>query len=433
MDAATRRTLAKIAALHRDAFDIAVATIGRASAEAIDVARGTTPAVAELPASFDASVAKALAARDFDVLVNLAGAVAAPLLAQRPARAILALATTADPNAPLLVDRAFADGDALVAALVAQHEGRDASRDCALDAAALDALWNDAVRAHQRGDAAVANAAYSRLLDMQPGFAPGHHLRGVLARDAGDLAAARADLAAALAAAPGYVDARIAAAAAATAASDPIAAVALCEEGLARTPGSVGLWRALGLAQLALRNGAEASAAFERAIALAPDDGETHYNHGVALQMQRSFTDAARAYQRALAFKPSLVDADYNLGVLFQQQGALDAAIRAYETVLKADPVHVSAYKNLGEALLAAGKFDLWIANFERFEANCPDALPLAVQALEVCQYLGDFQRVERYLDGLRQEAFRVESEVQLADCSRCSCSCCSISTSSRK
>ncbi len=417
IDAATRGALAKIAALPRDAFDIAIATMGRAAAEVMDLARGVAPAVAELPMSSDALVGKALAARDFDVLLDLVGTAAAPLLAQRPARAIYALATTAEPTAPSLVDRAFADDGALVAALVAQQTGHDDSRDCALDAAALDALWNDAVRAHQRGDAAVAHAAYSRLLDLQPGFAPSHHLRGILARDTGDLAAARADFAAALAAAPGYADARIAAAGAATAARDPIAAVALCEEGLSRTPESVGLWRTLGLAQLALRKGAEAAAAFQRALALAPDDGETHYNHGVALQMQRSFTEAARAYQRALAFKPSLVDADYNLGVLFQQQGALDAAVRAYETVLEADPAHVSAYKNLGEALLAAGKFDAWIANFERFEANCPDALPLAVQALEVCQYLGDFPRVDRYLDGLRQEAFRVESELQLADC----------------
>src|SRR4029079_14302933 len=133
---------------------------------------------------------------------------------------------------------------------------------------------------------AIALAGYSRLLDLQRGFAAGHHLRGVLARDAGDLRAARAALAAALAAAPGYVDARVAAAGAATAAHDPIAAVALCEEGLARTPDSVALWRALGLAQLALLKGTEAAAAFERALALAPDDGETHYNHGVALQMQ---------------------------------------------------------------------------------------------------------------------------------------------------
>lgn len=411
--AATRSALVRLAALPRDAFDVAVATLGRASDEVMSVA----PAVVELPPSADALVGKALAARDFDVLVDLAGIVAVPLLAQRPARAIYSLGTIAAPSLPALADRTFSDDGALIGALVAQHAAHDVRRDCALDAVALDALWSDAVRAHQRGDAGVAQAAYSRLLDVQPGFAPAHHLRGMLARDAGDLAAARVDFSAALAAAPGYVDARIAAAAVATAAHEPELAIALCEEGLARSPESVGLWRALGLAHLALRSGSRAAAAFERALALDPADGDTHYNHGVALQMQRSFTGAARAYQRALAFKPSLVDADYNLGVLFQQQDAVDAAIKAYETVLEADPSHVSAYKNLGEVLLAAGKFNAWIANFERFEANCPDALPLAVQALEVCQYLGDFQKVERYLDGLRQEAFRAENELQLADC----------------
>ncbi len=415
--AATRSALAGLAALPRDAFDVAVATLGQASDEMMNVARTVAPAVVELPPSVDAQVGKALAARDFEVLVDLAGAVAVPLLAQRCARAIYSLNTIAAPSLPALADRTFSDDGALIGALLAQHAAHDVGRDCALDAAALDALWSDAVRAHQRGDAAGAQAAYSRLLDVQPGFAPAHHLRGMLARDAGDLAAARVDLSAALAAAPGYVDARIAAAGVATAAHEPEFAIALCEEGLGRSPESVGLWRGLGHAHLALRSGPRAAAAFERALALDPADGDTHYNHGVALQMQRLFTGAARAYQRALAFKPSLVDADYNLGVLFQQQDAVDAAIKAYETVLEADPTHVSAYRNLGEVLLAAGKFNAWIANFERFEANCPDALPLAVQALEVCQYLGDFQKVERYLDGLRQEAFRAENELQLADC----------------
>ena len=102
--------------------------------------------------------------------------------------------------------------------------------------------------------------------------------------------------------------------------------------------------------------------------------------------------------------------------MLFQQQDAPDAAIKAYETVLKADKTHVLAYKNLGEVLLATGRFDAWAKNFERFEANCPEALPLAVQALEVCQYLGDFEKLERYLDGLRREKFRVEGGAQLVD-----------------
>jgi protein O-GlcNAc transferase len=85
--------------------------------------------------------------------------------------------------------------------------------------------------------------------------------------------------------------------------------------------------------------------------------------------------------------------------------------------VLAVDDRHVAAYKNLGEALFAAGRFDAWRANFRRFEAHCADALPLAVQALEVCQYDGDFAGLERYLDGLRQEKFSARDENELVDC----------------
>ena len=68
-----------------------------------------------------------------------------------------------------------------------------------------------------------------------------------------------------------------------------------------------------------------------------------------------------------------------------------DAAIAAYGEVLAADPANVAAYRNVGEVLLAAGRIDGYLANFLRFEARCPDALPLAVQALVACQHQGDF------------------------------------------
>jgi protein O-GlcNAc transferase len=102
--------------------------------------------------------------------------------------------------------------------------------------------------------------------------------------------------------------------------------------------------------------------------------------------------------------------------VLFQEQGATDAAIAAYDAVLRADPHHVSAYKNRGELLLGAGRFDAWLANFARFEASCPTALPLAVQALEACVYLPDFAKLDRYLEGLRHERFRPADELELVD-----------------
>jgi tetratricopeptide (TPR) repeat protein len=108
--------------------------------------------------------------------------------------------------------------------------------------------------------------------------------------------------------------------------------------------------------------------------------------------------------------------ADFNLGVIFQAQGNVDAAAAAYGNVLAKDPKRVAAYKNLGEALLAAGRMDAWLANFRKFEANCPDALALAAQALEVLQHRGDYAGVERYLEGLRAERFQPGDEIELCD-----------------
>ena len=131
-------------------------------------------------------------------------------------------------------------------------------------------------------------------------------------------------------------------------------------------------WRALRRRRSSRAAMARAAAtAFDAALARDPADGETHYNHGVALQMARA-AEAARAYQRALAFKPDLLAADFNLGVIFDQQGNAAAAIAAFSQRARARAEHAAAYKALAETLLAAGRIDAWLANFERFEANCP-------------------------------------------------------------
>ena len=96
--------------------------------------------------------------------------------------------------------------------------------------------------------------------------------------------------------------------------------------------------------------------------------------------------------------------------------GATDAAIAAYERVLARDAADVAAYKYLGELLLTSGRIDAWLANFDRFEAHCPAALPLAVQALEVLQHRGDFAALDRYLEGLAQGRFRPRTELELVD-----------------
>jgi predicted O-linked N-acetylglucosamine transferase (SPINDLY family) len=351
-----------------------------------------------------------LAARDVDVLVDLVGLTApvGPLLAHRPARALVSLGAADVALSPPLVD-AQADEEGLIAYL----EGLDTAG-CARTAGELSSLWQQALVAHRNGDAQAAASAYAAVLQEQPGYAPALHLRAQLAIDAGDVPTGRASLAQALVHAPHYDDARSAALAAAAQARDRDAIAALDAGIAAAAPARV--HRAAGHAWLALRDGARAAARFERALALEPTDGETHYNHGVALQMQHHGSDAARAYQRALTCQPDLVSADFNLGVLFQESGKPLAAATAFQAVLQRTPAHVAAHKNLCESLLAAGRYAEWQQAFRRFEARCPDSLSLAVVALEACHLAGDFAGVDRYLEGLRKERFRAADETELVD-----------------
>jgi predicted O-linked N-acetylglucosamine transferase (SPINDLY family) len=374
--------------------------------------------------------ARRIAALDPDLLVDLAGLEAAsgPLLAQRPARRIVTLAGMAAPNVSPLIDQAL-DVDTLVAAaraapsdggypdassVAVAGEPPRPSRAAPPDLATLDAAWGEAIAAHRAGERDAAAAGYARVLDWQPGYAPALYLQGALARERGEHDAARAGFEAALAAAPFYDDARIAALSMAGALHDAGAVTALSAD--VAPAAAPALLRACGLAWLALGDGGRAASFFDAALRREPVDAETHYNMGVALQVQRRHAEAARAYQRALACDPQMIAADFNLGVLFTEAGNRDGAIAAFGEVLRRDPQHVAAHKNLCEALLAAGRIDAWLAAFRRFEQQCPDALPMAVQALEACHYSGDLAGVDRVLEGLRRERYVARDSAELAD-----------------
>ena len=371
-----------------------------------------------LPARPDMAAAKILAARDCDVLVDAAGLESATvhMLAARPARAIWALAAGLPPHAAPLVQRTLESGDALAQALVELRAQIVVAAACTHTTDDLGTHWDAAVRAHQDGDLAAAGAGYAAVLAAQPGFAPALKLQGEIARAEGDAARARDAFAAAIAAAPEFVDARLAGAELALDERAYDDAARLAREGLARAPAAVALWRMLARADIARHAGDAALETLRQGLAVAPADADLHFRHGIALQMRGDATAAARAYQRALTFAPTMVEADFNLGVLFQQQGNAQAALGAYRTVLAADPVHATAYKNVGEVLLASGQIDAWLANFRVFEQRCPNALPLAVYALEACQHMADFQSLERYLDGLRRDDFKARDDAELLD-----------------
>jgi protein O-GlcNAc transferase len=421
-----------VAAHDRDRFDASVLIVDDTTADAPGVKALAGMRIATIGAAPMPTLGRALAEADFDALIDLAGMKAAtgPLLAARPARTLWTYAGMRGAHTAPLVAHALPALAASEGPELAQH--RVAIESTLVEAcasapwfhasstrspAAMTAGWRAAVSAQQAGNGDAALAEYRAVLAEQPGFAAAEYLSGVLMRDRSQSDAAEAAFARALSAAPRYVDARVALANLLRERGDTDAAATLCLDGLKLNDRDPALWRALGLCELAQHAAPAAKLAFERALALAPTDGETHYNHGVALQMLQLHDEALRAYQRALAVAPDLLAADFNIGVVFQEQGRTDAAIAAFEKVLAREPRHVLAHKALGDTLLAARRIDDWLRVFARFEAACPGALSLAVQALEVYQYRADFAGLDRYLDRLRHDEFKPESETDLADC----------------
>ena len=402
-----------------------------AAAELVKAAVPAAVRVEALGALAAPAVARAVAESDHDALIDLVG-MKAPLgvmLARRPARTFWTYSALSGAHVAPLITLALPPPDGGDQLALAQH--RLAVEEALHDACAsqpwfmassaqlateLTALWRAAVASHESGDREAALSGYRDVLAEQPDYAPAQHLRGVLLSESGKVSEAEEAFTAAIAAAPAYSEPRVALARLYRDTGRVQAAGKLCVEGLALAPNETPLWRALGQTRLAQRRPRGAHAAFRHALALAPADGETHYNQGVAFQMWRRPGAALRAYQRALALAPGLAAADFNIGVIFREQGRRDAAIRAFEHVLARNSRHVPAYKALAEVLLAAGRIDEWLTLFDRFAAACPDALPLAVVALQACQYRGDFAELDRYLDRLQSDEFTSASDTELAD-----------------
>lgn len=398
------------------ATHVAWTLLVEAQAPSVALAASVIRAIGRSP---DATKAAGVAADDPDLLIDMAGLASAtgPLLAMRPAAATIGVAVAGPAHAAPLIDGVIpAEPDAFAALLELERNRALARAHSASSAAALNETFANAVEAHRSGDGSSARAGYERILAAQPGHAPTLHLLAAVHREQRDFDAASALLARALEQAPQFADARAAAARIARDRGDVEHGIALVDAGLAHQSHSEPLWRVRGELELARHDGVAAETAFAHALAHNPTDAEANYNFGVALQKQGRRNEAARAYQRALAFDPGFADAHFNLAVVFGETGHPAAAISAYRAVLERDPMRVGAYKNLGEALLAAGRIDDWLANFKRFEAQCPDALPLAVQALEACQYAADAQAAERYLEGLRRERFRAGDAAELTD-----------------
>ena len=91
----------------------------------------------------------------------------------------------------------------------------------------------------------------------------------------------------------------------------------------------------------------EAIEAFNKAISIKPDYAEVYNNKGHSLDEQGKYEEAIEAYNKALLMKPDFAEAHNNMGSAFKDQGKLDEAIEAYNKALSLKPYFAEAHRNL--------------------------------------------------------------------------------------
>lgn len=341
--------------------------------------------------------ARAVAAADLEVLVDLEGAAlaAAPLLvALRPARAIIEPRFEPASTVPVTPAIDATPSVALLAraARVAAECRQDRLRTSVVDIVALDGRLEAAVRLHQAGDSAGARRAYESVLADCQEHPVANYLLGQLLHQQGHASAAISRLRRAVGAAPEFRDAHYTLGQRLADAGHWDDALAAYRCAVDLTPRFAAGWSALGLAAL---RGSEAGVRaaighLERAVALEPDAPEWRFNLGTALQRAGELPAARKAYESVLARNPGHVEARFNLGAVAQELGDLPAGIAAYRAVLQQQPGFAAAYAQLGACLHLTGQVEAWLETYRDYRATCAETLTMAVYGLEASMAAGD-------------------------------------------
>jgi tetratricopeptide (TPR) repeat protein len=306
----------------------------------------------------------------------------------------------------------------------------------------LQALYEQAIGHHQRGNLADAEQLYLLVMQAAPGSFGAHHMLGVLRAQQGRGDEALALIGAALALRPDAPDALLnyanvlktsgrleealeGYARALKARPDyPAARKGRDETGLL-------LAEALnrqGNAQRASGDFAAALDSYEKALALAPDYADALNNRAVALWSMGRFDEALGDFDAALEHRPDYVEAHYNRGNALRDMLRLDDAMASFDRATAIDPGFAPAHRNKGFCALLRRDFALGFALYEWRKKVSPPveargyAQPLWTGAEDlrgktvfayIEQGLGDTIQFWRFIAPLQARGARVIVSVQ--------------------
>jgi tetratricopeptide (TPR) repeat protein len=228
----------------------------------------------------------------------------------------------------------------------------------------LQALYQQALGSHKRGELAAAEELYRQILDAAPKSFAARHMLGVLKAQQGDKTQALEILAEALAQNPDAADAQF---------------------------NYANVLKTVGRLEEALQ-------AYDRALTIRPDYSAARIARAEALNVQGNglrdaerYEDALECYNRSLDDAPGYSDALNNRAVALWSMGRFEEALSGFDAALAARPDYVEAHYNRGNALRDLLRLEEAKQSFDRAIAIAPDFAP-AYRNKGFCALLqGDF------------------------------------------
>lgn len=247
-----------------------------------------------------------------------------------------------------------------------------------------------AIVAHQRGALEEAEAAYARVLAVEPANARALRLRGILARERGDLEQSRRLLGEAAAAAPHDPEPLSELALTELAAGGLAAGERQLRAALVRAPGNLKALANLGAVLLYRGHVREAITVHQQLLEQRPDDLEALSNLAQAFVEAGDGEAALAALDDALDFAPGHPQLLAARGGVLCALGEFAEALPALEQALAIEPRDDIALANLGYALAGLGRHDSAAGALRRALAANPDNARAAADLVNLLHRLGD-------------------------------------------
>jgi tetratricopeptide (TPR) repeat protein len=243
----------------------------------------------------------------------------------------------------------------------------------------LQALYEQAVGLHQRGNLVDAEQLYLQVMQSAPDSFGARHMLGVLRAQQGRSDEALALIGAALVLRPDAPDALLNYANILKAAGRLDEALHSYQRALKARPDYPAARKGLDetttlLAEVLNRRGNEHLASghrtaaldsYDRALLLAPHYVDACNNRAVTLWNIGRFEEALAGFDSALSRRPDYVEAHFNRGNVLRDMLRLDEAMASFDRATAIDPYFAPAHRNKGFCALLRGDFEHGLPLYE--------------------------------------------------------------------